>query len=268
MIQLDVAFIPTELDQKSPEGTLAVVIDVVRASTTIVTALAHGCRAISPVLTVKQAFAMQQSTTETRSPLLGGERGGVRVEGFDLGNSPREYTRDRVQNRSLIFSTSNGTRTLLALDGASAILLSAFVNMSAVCDALVQVCQPRFQQETRILIACSGVVNTFSLEDAVCAGMMVSVLDSRFPEMSKSPSASAAEILYHHYAADLVDMLMTSDGGRRLIPLGLEADLAVCADVDRYHIVPMFKDGTIVIKYDYPTPVPSWEGDRGGQKMV
>jgi 2-phosphosulfolactate phosphatase len=261
MNHLDVAFIPTELEKKSPDGTLAVLIDVVRATTTIVTALAHGCRVVYPVLTVEQAFALgspaslpaQEPAGSRRSQgnplptLLGGERGGLRVEGFDLGNSPREYARDRVQDTALIFSTSNGTRTLLALKGATEIMVAAFVNISAVCDALIQACQQPTTHDTRILIACSGVANTFSLEDSVCAGMLISLLSSKLPEVSKTPSATAAEIVYHHYAENLLQMLTFSDGGRRLIPIGLEADLPVCADVDRFDIVPTFRDGAITL---------------------
>lgn len=254
MVRIDVAFIPAELEAKSPKGSLAVLIDVVRATTTIVTALAHGCSFVLPVLHVEDAFQLKHDRDDSSSILLGGERGGKRVRGFDLGNSPGEYTRAVVRNKGLIFSTTNGTRTLLALNGASEILVGSFVNISAVCEYITQkfprrspATLPPCDPATVILIACSGVMNTFSLEDTVCAGMLVTHLTRRFPEASKTPSATSAEILYHHYASALLQMLRISDGGKRLIPIDLGDDLQDCADVDRYDLVPKYVDGKIIV---------------------
>ncbi len=254
MLYIDVAFTPTELETKSPHDIRAVLIDVVRATTTIVTALAHGCSSVLPVLTVEQAFQLKRQYSGKAHVLLGGERGGIRVEGFDLGNSPREYTRGTVEGKELIFSTSNGTRTLLALHGASEILIGSFVNISAISEYLITQIQknpPATLQTSNtksnyILLACSGVLNTFSLEDTVCAGMFVSLLTHRSPDITKTPSAMAAEILYQHYASDLLHMLHISDGGKRLLPIGFAEDLAECARVDKYQIVPKYKDGKIV----------------------
>ena len=249
MIHLDVAFLPSELAAKSLHGALAVVIDVVRATTTITTALAHGCAYVLPVLHVDEAFELQrQYAQHSQRPLLGGERGGQRVEGFDLGNSPREYTSEVVENKGIIFSTTNGTRTLLALQGAAPILIGSFLNLSAICQYILR--RPSQNQKNPAILACSGVVNTFSLEDAVCAGMFVHVLSAAQPDMSKTPAAIAAEILYTHYQADLLAMLQNSDGGRRVSHIGLAQDLVICAEVDKYPIVPIFHAGKIVLGED------------------
>lgn len=250
MIHIEVSFIPAELESKSPKGSLAVLIDVVRATTTIVTALAHGCSYVLPVLHVEEAFQRKHACEDTSSILVGGEREGKRVEGFELGNSPKEYTSDVVHNRELIFSTTNGTRTLLALKGAFEILIVSFVNISAVCEYITKQCQrssPATNHDKTVLIACSGVKNSFSLEDTVCAGMLVTLLSQRFPETSKTTSATSAEILYQHYASDLLQMLLLSDGGKRLIPIGLGDDLQDCAHVDRYDLVPKYVDGKIIV---------------------
>ncbi len=250
MVQLEVAFLPAELEGKSPKDSLAVLIDVIRATTTMVTAMAHGCAYILPVLHVEEAFQRKHDYNDSSSLLLGGERGGKRVKGFDLGNSPGEYTHERVSNKGLVFSTTNGTRTFLALNGASEILIGAFVNISAMCEYIIKQCQPSSSatnQSKSVLIACSGVKNTFSLEDTVCAGMLVTRLTRRFPEMSKTTSATSAEILYHHYASDLLRMLQISDGGKRLIPIGLGDDLPQCAEVDKYDLVPKLVDGKIIV---------------------
>lgn len=247
MIHLDVTFLPSELAAKSLRGTLAVVIDVVRATTTITTALAQGCAFVLPVLHIDEAFELQRQWAQnSQRPLLGGERGGQRVEGFDLGNSPREYTPNVVEKKGIIFSTTNGTRTLLALKGAAPILIGSFLNLSAIAQYILR--RPSQGQENSVILACSGVVNTFSLEDAVCAGMFVHVLSAAVPEISKTPAATAAEILYTYYQADLLAMLQNSDGGRRVAQIGLAQDLAACAEVDKYPIVPIFQAGKITLR--------------------
>lgn len=244
MIQLDVAFFPGELDAKSFHGSLAVVIDVVRATTTIITALAQECAFVLPVLHVEDVFDVSQRYAGQVPVLLGGERGGKRVAGFDLGNSPREYTAAVVNQKGLIFSTTNGTRTLLALDGASPIVIGAFVNISAVCQYILRYTQEQ-PTHNSVLIACSGVMNSFSLEDTVCAGMFVRQLSTEADALSKTPAATAAEILYAHYQDDLLAMLQNSDGGRRVSHIGLASDLVACAEVDAYPIVPHFQEGKI-----------------------
>jgi 2-phosphosulfolactate phosphatase len=250
MMTLDVAFLPSELAAKSIEGSLAVLVDVVRASTTITIALAHGCSFVRPVLHVEDAFQYAQDAHDSVPLLLGGERGGRRVKGFDLGNSPREYTREVVQHKGIIFSTTNGTRTLLALNGAAQIVIGAFVNMAAVCQYLADRCASRQTSDTQsdtVLIACSGVVNTFALEDTVCAGMIVHRLSTACPDMIKTTAATSAEILYRHYQADLLSMLHISDGGQRMRHIGLEADLPVCAGIDTYPVVPKFCEGKLML---------------------
>ncbi|GAK57872.1 putative 2-phosphosulfolactate phosphatase [Candidatus Vecturithrix granuli] len=247
MIHLDVAFLPSELAAKSLHSALAVVIDVVRATTTITTALAQGCAFVLPVLHIEEAFELQrQYAQEPHRPLLGGERGGQRVEGFDLGNSPREYTSEVVKNKGIIFSTTNGTRTLLALKEAAPILIGSFLNISAICQYILR--HPFQDQRNPVILACSGVVNTFSLEDAVCAGMFVHFLSVAEPDISKTPAAMAAELLYTHYQADLLAMLQNSDGGRRVARIGLAQDLVACVEVDKYPIVPIFHAGKIVLR--------------------
>jgi 2-phosphosulfolactate phosphatase len=244
MIQLDVAFFPGELEAKSFHGSPVVVVDVVRATTTIITALAQGCAFVLPVLHVEEAFEAAHRYAGPIPLLLGGERGGKRVEGFDLGNSPREYTAAVVDQKGLIFSTTNGTRTLLALDGAFPIVIGAFVNMSAVCQYLLRYVQEH-PTHTSVLVACSGVMNSFSLEDTVCAGMFVRQISTQAEGICKTPAATAAEILYAHYQGDLLDMLRNSDGGRRVAHIGLARDLVACAEVDAYPLVPLFHEGKI-----------------------
>jgi 2-phosphosulfolactate phosphatase len=201
------------------------------------------------VLHVEEAFQQKTHNRESFHLLLGGERGGERVEGFDLGNSPSEYTKERVQGQGIIFSTTNGTRTLLALRGVSQTLIGSFLNISALCQYIhrqFQTNSPNIQEHT-IIIACSGIANTFALEDTVCAGMFVHALSERFQGTEKTTAATAAEILYHHYKSDLPGMLRASDGGKKILQIGLGADLLTCTEVDKYTIIPKFREGKIVV---------------------
>lgn len=243
-MNIDVAFIPDELQRKSLTDTVAILIDVVRATTTIATALAHGSAFVLPVLHVEDAFRTRQAYEHPETILLGGERGGKRVEGFDLGNSPREYQPNVIHSKGIIFSTTNGTRTLLQLHDANQVLVGAFVNMSALCEHLIHQAN-NTEAPLQIQVACSGVRGTFSLEDTVCAGMIVKTLARMGGSLNTTPAAIAAEIIYEHYQDDLLQMLHLSDGGRRIVNIGLKADLEACAEVDKYTVIPIYRQGTI-----------------------
>lgn len=209
----------------------AVVVDVLRATTTMTTACQNGCSSIRPVLTPEEAF-QKAKELEDKTVILGGERGGLKVEGFELGNSPREYREDRVKNRHIIFTSTNCTKTIYSLAGAKKIVICSFLNMSAVAQQLAQ-------EESDILIACAGLKGLFSLEDTVCAGMLVGKVTRLMGQRLRlSDSAMAAKILFNNYKDDLLLMLKQSEWGRNIMRLGLEQDLVLCAKVDETTVVP------------------------------
>src|SRR5262245_46561711 len=160
------------LPQLVPEGRLAgavaVVLDVLRATTTIVHALAAGCVAVRPCAEVEEARDLAGSMRAGRV-LLGGERGGVPLPGFDLGNSPGEYTAKVCRGRTLVLTTTNGTRALVRAAEADRCLVAGFVNFSAVCEQLRQDARP-------VHIVCAGIVGEVSLEDTLLAGAFVEYL--------------------------------------------------------------------------------------------
>src|SRR5262245_9964536 len=160
------------LPELAPHGALAggvaVVIDVLRASTTIVHALAAGCRAVRPCLEVEEARQLAGGMRVGRV-LLGGERGGAPLPGFDMGNSPREYTAPVCRGTTLVLTTTNGTRALLRAAEAARVLVAAFVNYSAVCEQLRQEARP-------LHIVCAGTAGSVSLEDTLLAGALVDFL--------------------------------------------------------------------------------------------
>jgi 2-phosphosulfolactate phosphatase len=245
-VRLDVFFTPVELaGQELPERV--VVIDVLRATSTMVEALANGARAIFPVATVDDAARIAQNVGRD-SVLLCGERKALPIEGFDLGNAPPEFTADQVDGKSLVMTTTNGTQALLSVaerrgvgDGErSEILAGAFLNLSAVIR--------RLEPGAAAVIVCAGREGRFALEDAVCAGAIVRGLEAsgRTPELNDA--AIAARGLARRHMRDLERMLELTAAGRHLREVGRGDDLSFCASVDRTDAIPRFRDRKLTLE--------------------
>jgi 2-phosphosulfolactate phosphatase len=238
MMKVDVAFTADEVQYKDKENKIGVVVDVLRATTSAVMALKNGCSSFIPITTIEEARELSKKF-ERGQVLLGGAKRGVKVQGFDLGNSPDDYKEEVVRGKDIIFTSSNGTKAMHELEGAREVLVASFLNISAVCNELLTL-------NTDILIACSGDFGVFSLGDAVCAGMIVDRLSARLSEgLEKSDAATVTQMLYGVHREDIRGMLFDSEWGRHLIGLGLGKDIDTCAEVDSAPIVPEFKDGVI-----------------------
>ena len=185
-----------------------------------------------PVLTPEDAFRLAADQPNT---LIGGERGGVKVDGFDLGNSPREYTQAVVSDRQIVLTTTNGTRTLQACRAAEQVLVGSFLNLSAIVDQLAQV-------EGDLVLACSGREGGFCTEDTAFAGACVAAL----ADTQLTDAAETAKILYQTHRDELLGMLKDCYHGRYLVSIGLGEDLEFCAQIDRVDIVPHLVDGRII----------------------
>ena len=164
MRSLNVHFLPSLVDPKELSGCTCVVIDVLRATTTIATALFAGAREVIPCLEIEDARRIAASLP-TGSYLLGGERGGKKIDNFQLGNSPAEYTAEVVKDKVVVFTTTNGTRALLACRGAEFVLCGAFVNLSPLCEAI--------RNRSNIHLVCAGTDGQISREDVLLAGAIV-----------------------------------------------------------------------------------------------
>jgi 2-phosphosulfolactate phosphatase len=210
-------------------GGLAVAIDVLRASTTIVHALAAGCLAVRPCLEVDEARALADQLPAGKV-LLGGERGSKPLEGFDLGNSPAEYTAQRCRGTTLVMTTSHGTRAILRAAEAERVLIGAFVNYSAVCEQIGQGTCP-------IHLVCAGTDGEPALEDVILAGAFVDFL-SELGGVVLDDSARVAWDCFEHHGRALDGALELGKGGARLRELGYEADIRCAARVDRFNLVP------------------------------
>jgi 2-phosphosulfolactate phosphatase len=213
-------------------GGVAVVIDVLRATTTIVHALVAGCTAVRPCADVEDAKLLAGSMRAGRV-LLAGERGGSPLAGFDLGNSPVEFTPKTCRGSTLVMTTTNGTLALLKAAEAERALVAAFVNYSAVCEQLRQELRP-------IHIICAGTEHEVALEDTLLAGAFVDFL-SQIAEVQLNDAARLAWDCFENHGRVLQGALEVSRGGAILRRLGYDEDIRAAGLVDRFHLVPELK---------------------------
>jgi 2-phosphosulfolactate phosphatase len=217
-----------------------VVIDVLRATSTIVTALMNGCESVVPVAEVEEAFHLAKGPLA--GALIGGEREGVAVAGFDFGNSPLEYTSARVKGRTIILTTTNGSRTFRSIPEDRMAIAASFLNTGAVA-------RHSLEQGRDVLFLPSGMEGGFSLEDTVCAGAIVELIRNQFHGGTElTEAALASEALYKHFQGDLVEMFQRTVQGQCVIETDAEPDLAYCAQTDVTSIVPAYREGRIGLR--------------------
>lgn len=207
----------------------AVIIDVLRATSTIVAALAAGAKAIYPAASSEEALKLAQSLGRDDT-LLCGERRGLKVEGYDLGNSPREFGPAVVGGKRLVMSTTNGTRAFQVAQGAERVLVASFLNLGAAAEAV--------RDRPAVAILCAGREDLFSLEDAVCAGALLRRMEQITGTGIETNDAGRAALALASATRVAPSFLAETDAGRALAEIGLEGDLEVCAQVDRHGIVP------------------------------
>lgn len=232
---INVHFLPELVDQGQLTDKTVVVIDVLRATTTIAYALAAGASCVVPCLEVDEARQLRARFGD--DAVLGGERGGVKIEGFDFGNSPSEYTAATIGGKTLIFTTTNGTRAMQTAVGARRVLLAAFVNLSAVCD--------RLAGEDRIEIVCAGTNRQITREDVLLAGAIGEQLTRGKPRPVLNDQATIALESWSRFSRELAEhkiplheTLRNSCGARNLIEIGLERDIEIAAQLDKLEVVP------------------------------
>ena len=239
---------PAEITALRPEDlgdATCVVFDVLRATSTILAALSNGALGVWPVSTPAKALAAR----EKRLPgaLLGGERGGVRIEGFDLGNSPREYTAEAVGGREIVTTTTNGTVALRACAAADTILAASLANLDATAAWL------RAHELGRVLLVCAGTGEDFALEDGLAAGALALRLGASY-EPACDDATAAMMALYASHRRDLEGALTYSTNGQRLVQIGLGEDVAWCARESWLDTVAVMGDGALRTAPKLPLP--------------
>lgn len=236
-MKINVIFDPQDVDELFFAKKTTVVIDVLRATTTIATAIQNGVREVIPVNTV--AFAMKVSGDAFGGQmLLGGERNTKIIEGFNLGNSPLEYTPEIVKGKSVILFTTNGTKAIVKAKYSENLFTCCFNNLSAIVERLVNV-------EQDIYILCAGSNGMFSLEDSVCAGALTAKILESKNDVKLSDGATASNLLYKSLGKNIIKMLKETEHGKLLIENGFENDLEYCANIDSHNVVPTFTNGVL-----------------------
>jgi 2-phosphosulfolactate phosphatase len=234
-MKIDVHFEPAA-SLADRTGSTVVVIDVLRAASSILEALANGAQGVFPVPSTEEAIRLASSLGR-EDTILCGEARGLIIEGFDLGNSPREFSAERVAGKRLVMSTTNGTRAFFLVEDAVRVLACSFMNLGAVAAEVMEAAS--------IVVVCAGKEGQFSLDDAVCAGALV----------QRIRTAAGTDVELNDAAMGAVEMALTfrvnahflasTSTGQQLIENGFREDLDICAEIDRHSVVPEMDDRVI-----------------------
>lgn len=236
-MKIHVLLSPLNVDELYFTGKTTVVIDVLRATTTVTTALHNGAREVVPVGSIE--FAMKVSGNSFGGQtLLGGERNTKKIEGFTLGNSPLEYAREAIEGKSLILFTTNGTKATVKAKFSENLFLACFNNLNAVAKHLASL-------NNDIEILCAGSNGMFCIEDTVCAGKLIEELKSLTGEIRLSDSAKACVTLADASNDSIYNMLKECEHGKLLIENGFEDDLEYVAELNNINSVPCFDSGVV-----------------------
>jgi 2-phosphosulfolactate phosphatase len=230
---------PALLHLFDASNSVVVIIDVLRATSTIATALHNGARSVIPVDSVSRCMEIGRQM----QAVTAGERDGKIADGLEYGNSPFEYPREFIEGKTLVLTTTNGTRLLhMALEkGAKEIITGSFANLSAVCDHLLEIKQ-------NVILGCAAWKDKINIEDTLFAGAVISRVREHFD--INCDSSHIAESMYEKAKKDLFLFLKKSDGSHyhRLMNYGLEKDIRYCLTPDEANVLPIYKEGKLVTK--------------------
>jgi len=234
--RLEVCLSPALLHLYDTKGAIVVIIDVFRATSTVAAALHNGAKCVLPVASVQECITLGN---EIPNSITAGERDGKIAEGLQHGNSPLEYSAGFVQGKTLVLTTTNGTRLLHMVKHAHLIITGSFLNLSAVCDFLKA-------QPQNVLLACASWKDRFNMEDTLFAGAVVDRLGGSYG--MNCDSARASKILYNQAkGAHLIDFLKDSAHYKRLAVYGLEREMEYCVTPDLHPVLPVLKGGELVV---------------------
>ncbi len=231
--KVEVCLSPRLVDRYDLSNRIVVVTDVLRATSAMVAGLANGVVAIRPVETIEASAELR-----TQGYLAAAEREGQVVAGFDFGNSPYAFMKPEVQGQKIALTTTNGTRAIAMVAGAPLVLIGAFINLQAIVDFLKN-------RSEDVLILCSGWKDNFNLEDSLFAGAVVAGL--RGQEVRSCDAGLATALLYDQLQDDLFGAIQQSSHYHRLAKMGIEADIRFCMQRDVFSVVPVLREGEIVI---------------------
>jgi 2-phosphosulfolactate phosphatase len=235
MRTVDVCLTPDLLHQYELAGKNVVVVDILRATSCMVTGMAVGVAAIKPVASLEECADLKKQGYTTAA-----ERNGAKAEGFDMGNSPFEYMQPKLKGNKVAVTTTNGTLAISKSVDADEIIIGAFLNLTAVANYLLE-------RPQDVIILCAGWKGKFNLEDTLFAGALVQKLTKDGQFEYACDAALAAEAMYKDASTDLMHYMRNSSHAKRLGRLGVVKDIEFCAQHDTYAVVPRIQEGELVI---------------------
>jgi 2-phosphosulfolactate phosphatase len=239
-VRLEVFFTPSQVKLGDTSGRLVLIVDVLRASTTVATALGNGAKTVIPLEGADEVIFRSKEFHRSQI-ILAGEQRMHPIPGFDLGNSPQAFTPEAVEGKTILITTTNGTRALLGVQGARDIVIASYVNITAVL-AMMKVAA---SSNTDIAIICAGEEGSFTLEDAACAGRYVRAIPKRSDSIQVNDAASASVLIEKKYGDNIAKVFKESTHGQDLEEAGFGDDLTAAAEVDSYAVVPIYQDRQI-----------------------
>ena len=232
--RIEVCYTPGEYNYFKDEFEIVVVIDVLRATTAICVAFEYGIKSIIPVPTLEDALEYKK-----KGFLVGAERKGQIVEGFDFGNSPYSYMKDEFKGKDVVLTTTNGTKSIAAAKDAETLVIGALVNLDVLTTWLIK-------QNKNTLCLCSGWQDKFNLEDTICAGAISEALINTGKFTSIEDSSIAAKYLYLSAKDNYMGYLKSRSHRRRLRNLNLNEDIKYCLTPNKTKVIPILKDGKLI----------------------
>jgi len=242
-VRLDVFLAPSELTPMALDGRVVAVIDVLRATTTIAAALFAGARTVIPFVETEDAVRTARQY-ERGEVTLAGERHMLVIPGFDLGNSPLEFTPARVAKQTVLLTTTNGTRALLASENAKTVLVASYANFTVTLERL----QVALDTGYDIAIVCASREGVPCLEDSACAGRFARALATTNDALVVNDAAQMCALLSAQYGDDIVRLFGAAEHGRALNAAGFADDLLACATIDLYPVLAEYSDRAIVAR--------------------
>lgn len=239
MLDLDVILTAQSVTDQQVEGRTIVVIDVLRATSSMITAFTHGARAIVPVSSLEEAEQWQQQLG-IEECVLCGEKDGLKIPGYQLGNSPQEFTKEAVGDKIVIMNTTNGTKAISNANKAATILIGSLLNAQSVIDTVVQ-------KGSALTIICSGWKERLSLEDMLCAGLLIDRLLSIGQCTLTNDYSKITHATYKQHQAHLTKAISESSHALRLKTIAPAKDFEYCSQVDVSSITPYVKNGMIIV---------------------
>lgn len=233
MKTIDVCLSPDLMHQYPVADRTVVVVDILRATSCMTTAFAHGIAAITPFASLEDCRAMK-----TQGYFTAGERDGKKVDGFDFGNSPFEYMDEKLRGQKIAFTTTNGTQAIARSQGARQIIIGSFLNLAAVADHVLS-------STNNILVLCAGWKGKVNLEDTLFAGALVEATKNHIEPECDAPLM--AQHLYNQGKSNMVAFLQNASHVKRLKKLNIEKDIAFCVTENTYPLVPILKENDLRI---------------------